>query len=70
VQLLQEEQPLAEWAQGKQQRTKLLQGKQYEVQLFQKEQPMEKEVTLGEVPLETLVLPLKEVEKGKGATLF
>ncbi len=35
-----EEQPMAEWTQGEQQRTKLLQGKQYEVQLLQEGQPM------------------------------
>jgi hypothetical protein len=28
------------WTQGEQQRTKLLQRKQYEVQLLQREQPM------------------------------
>ncbi len=47
MQLLQEEQPMAEWTQGEQQRTKLLLRKQYEVQLLQKEQPMA-ELTQGE----------------------
>jgi GH24 family phage-related lysozyme (muramidase) len=36
VQLLQREQPMAEWTQKEQQRTKLLQRKQYEVQLLQR----------------------------------
>jgi hypothetical protein len=57
VKLLQREQPMAEWAQGKRQRTKLPpeeqhrrrlpQRKQYEVQLLQEGQPMA-EWTQGE----------------------
>jgi hypothetical protein len=47
VQLLQREQPMAEWTQGEQQRTNLLQGKHYEVQLLQERQPMA-ELTKGE----------------------
>ncbi len=33
---------MAEWTQGEQQRTKLLQGKQYGMQLLRKERPMAK----------------------------
>jgi hypothetical protein len=39
VQLLQGEQPMAEWTQGEQQMAELLLRRQYEVQLFQGEQP-------------------------------
>jgi hypothetical protein len=61
---------MAEWTRGEQQRTKLLQRKQYEVQLFQKEQPMV-ESTQGEQQKAKLLQGKQyEVQQFQGEQMF